>query len=597
MRHIYTFIFLTLTCLSSLYAKEQFKSPVILSLADSTITPYSGGVLPVDKPGEYELITSFEIDNSIIHPAFFIAPFPFPVVISINGEQIYSWGDGGNTKFMANYSAVALTLPDKLIKDSNRFVLRFYTDGTQTKLPDFWIGEKISAQKRAFWQTLLNFSIIRAIVLIALFSTLLLLFYYFFSERKEKLTLILSIFSLSVAGGYSIFIFNNYWFDEVTLFKIARSFHMIMSFTLIYFVSELTGYFKNRLLKYVIACAFLPYVVLTILSSSKMEINYIFNMATHTAIMPLLLIGVGMLSVAAIKRGETRARVMLAAYSVFIFTAFSDLFSQINFEIPFFWKIPYGYAFLLLTGMIVAIADRVKNQKQITDECIAVKAQLQRFDTEQQQTTELIVKLTHYIEHSVSALDNYLMNNLDGFSDCKYPEIRGFIEYIRGIKFGKSFLVDINDESEIWYDSFNLLEHLESFIAFYRMRDSDTAEKINFNIEKENIPNEVWADKAVMFRIYDITIFLCQHKEHLINYSFSYHDEELLIDLTIENSTLTSEYLHDICTIRSNEKLYSNQFIKFLHKLILLMSGTINCNCDNSIHKISIVVPIKRVGK
>jgi hypothetical protein len=592
------FIFLSI---HTLFAKNSMGETSLSPLNDTGSIIYKGGVLPLSEEGEYELSTNFLLDSSIHSPSFFIAPSPYPIEVFINGISIYSWGNGKKCGTMASYSANAINIPQKILLDKNSILIKFYTDGSKTVFPQFWVGEKIIAEKEAFWQTLFNLSIIRAIALMSLFMAPMLLFYFFFSGRKNFLTLQLSFFAFSVAIGYSNFIFNNYWFNELIVFKIARFSNLLMAVSLIFLVVDISNIFTKKIYKLVLVLVFLPYGISIIFAASRKDMNHIFNLASNTLIMPLLVLGFMLLIIASFRKGDIKNRLILIFYTIFIILGFGDLSSQIKFELPYFWKIPYGYALLLFSGIIAALVERVRLLSSVKKELIRTEQKVLNLESENIIRNEIFATLTKYQEISINSTESFLVDNLLGYSSGKHPELHGFFEYTRGFKLGRSYGLDIGDESDVWYEKFDLYEHLNSFIAFYEMRENQEGEECSFGIDKTNMPQFIWGDSVVMFILYDVLLSVLKSQKQIVKCHFYSKRDVLQVEFTSPNGLpvdLCDKILKSlpIARLADNQATnYNNQLIGFFHKLLETESGNIECYKDEIGSQILVTIPVKRV--
>lgn len=340
----------------------QLHGNVWISTERCTIEPLSSSAdwekLPYKEDTVYNLTATgiYRVSGVVVHtgwddsivPTLYIAPSPFPLVVSVNGVEIYRWGDLDKSATLANFSAESIPIYN-LVEGENYFTITFYSDGQSIQFPRFYIGDYNSVSTKATIQTFLNLWMIQAISVMAFFAFLLFLGYAAATGFKDRDILFFSLFALSVFLGYIPFNVNGPTINDIFWFKVSRIGLINLILFIHLFTSEFTDIFKHRLWRVLLAVNVIIGTLFIIEADVKSQVNEIFSIYSIFYVLPLLFLNEFMLVKSAVKQKRSVLYIVLAGYTTLVLAGLYDIYFILLQREPYFWTTPYGYFGLILT--------------------------------------------------------------------------------------------------------------------------------------------------------------------------------------------------------------------------------------------------------
>lgn len=325
--------------------------PADTSISSWGVTQYlKDSVYNLDISGDYRIsgvIVNTGWTDPIV-PTLYIGPSPFPVIITVNGLEVYRWGNLGESSTLANFGAEAILLHN-LHDGENQFEITFYSDGQSIQFPDFFIGTYDKVSNKATVQTFLNLWMIQAISVMAFFAFLLFLGYTAASGFKDRDILFFSLFAFSVFMGYAPFNVNGPTVDDIFWFKVSRIGLINLVLFIHLFTSEFTGLMKNRLWRIFLTLFIAIGTLFIIEVDTKSAVNQIFSVYSVVYILPFLFLNEGLLIRAAIIEKRSVFTIILIGYTALVLAGLYDIYFVLSKREPYFWTTPYGYFALILT--------------------------------------------------------------------------------------------------------------------------------------------------------------------------------------------------------------------------------------------------------
>ncbi len=510
MNRIFMLIFLSLipvfAGLTPISEYNFFFTNPSISIDSAKGMVYEGGVLPIDSAGTYYLQARLP-SNLTSDTKLFLSPSPYAVTLELNGHRIYQWGNGDSTPCLANYNAESVNFPAAFITDTvNTLLISFVSDGARIEFPAVLIGDQKSVARHQFLLTLLNAIGIKIIVGVGFFAFLFLFMYFFTTSARDLNVLFLALFCLSLVAGYNMFVLNSYFFDQVILFKIARVGGAMMSLTIFLFVTSLTGFLSTFLYRLIVSAAFMPYLILILNANSKFQINTIFNAATNTLIFPLLLVGFILLILGLIKSKKVILLAVFIPYLTLMGTVFSDMGYMILFQQPIFWKIPYGYLFVVIGGTFTVLYNRAVRFRFLEQSYAQIENSVSTSETQRKED----VRLNRGFLQQFTMNARYLENSFKTLMDSELPEVchnsaldiySRFVLYT--VQSNNMLYLDKikSGELHLWYDGFCISDMLVNKVDAFQCFAEERGVELRVSIQYPSFPQLVWGDNQAVFQI------------------------------------------------------------------------------------------------
>ncbi len=346
------------------------------SLNEQDLHPYTGQLLDFSKRGVYCLTTKITYDekNSPSTPTLFIGPCSYSVIVTLNGLELYRWGDFKHPVSMTNFAANAIVLSN-ISNGENHLKFYFYSDGKSMPLPHFYVSDYAVVAKASATQTLFNLYLIQGIGIIALFSSLVFFGYSAAAKFQEHDILYFSFFAFTIFMGYGHFIMNSPTSNDLLWFKISRIGYAFAAFLLFLFSCEYTTLLtKKKWVKGAKTFFSLTLIVVTFLffeSKNQGILNERFALFSQLYILPLLFLGYFLLIRTAMKKKKITTLIILGGYSLFLLGTIHDIIFVVLEKEPYFWMTPYGY-FMIITAIIYSLIFRYYHGIKIREETEAL---------------------------------------------------------------------------------------------------------------------------------------------------------------------------------------------------------------------------------
>lgn len=344
-------LLLLLVCSASLSAKEistmnsasiSFYNPD--SLAE-TADPqsYEWNKLPLKKAGIYTIESSFTLKKLHLDSSLFLylPPCPYPCEISINGELLYSYGHLENSTTLANYDAETIKIKTKQVH--NNLKITFYTDGQILAFPKPWVGNEFVTNREAYKQTLLNHTLINAIVVTGIFTSLLFFAMSAISKFKEKDLLYFSLYVLALSCSYLIFLLNSPESNEMLWFTISRISLLYLITFLAFYITEYTKILNTHSFKLFMLLVSIPFAIMILNATTKNEIHIAYLIAVKWVYRPTLFLILGIFTYSLYAKKNLQVLIPLCGFITMLITALRDAKYLEILAWPDFWVLPYGY--------------------------------------------------------------------------------------------------------------------------------------------------------------------------------------------------------------------------------------------------------------
>jgi len=316
--------------------------------AGAEFLPYKGDVPIFPVPGTYLIRSSFEFLLDSSEYALLLPPMPFPVIVVANGQELYRWGEFDKSSCLSNFSAVTIPLKN-LTTGTNTVDLYTFTDGQAIALPLLEIDVVESVVKSTFYRTLFNHYLVQAIAVMALFAFFVFIGHAASSRFHEMDILYFSLMTLMLFFGFSPFVFNYPYSNDVIWFKVSRVGYIYSAYFLYAFCSSFTNLLAQRKFKIAFAVLTIPFAILILDADSKSHLNYWFGIFSMLYIIPLMILNAVLLVIATRKKVRHDIVVILIGYIIFLFGVFYDLSYMIKLYEPYAWLTAYTNFVLICT--------------------------------------------------------------------------------------------------------------------------------------------------------------------------------------------------------------------------------------------------------
>lgn len=314
------------------------------SLNDTIPTQkYSWQKLAEKRKGIYVINTSVTIPKHYLDSSLFLylPPCPYPCEIRINNELLYSYGHLQSSSTLANYDAETIKIRN--FQATNYIKITFYSDGQILAFPKVWIGGEVETSKKAHRQSLLNHTLINAIVVTGVFTSLLFFAMSAISKFKERDLLYFSLYVLSLSFSYINFLFNSPESNEMLWFTVSRISLLYLITFLAFYITEYTKILNTHSFKLFMFLLSIPFAIMILNATTKDEIHIAYLLAVKWVYRPTLFLILGVFTYSLYAKKNLQVLIPLCGFITMLITALRDAKYLEILEWPEFWILPYGY--------------------------------------------------------------------------------------------------------------------------------------------------------------------------------------------------------------------------------------------------------------
>lgn len=391
---------------------------------DYSPEPYLFTSLPFEKEGYYSLEGTITVDSNLLDPSLYIGSTTYPVVISINGERIYQWGDGHKSQHLADYRSHAIGISERY-RGEHKFRIDFWFNGEHFALPELKISERGEMQNRATLISFFNIHLLNGILIAAVFTALLFSGYFLISGMKEQEILYFALFSIALVCSLIIFPLNSQQFPEIPIFKFARVATLFLPFFMMQFVRTYTVVWdRSRLLFWIpLGASLLISVLIAFADKGKVGINRVFNGAGSI----LLMVEFGMVLVILIRAFYTTRKgevaLIFTGFLAFIVLVIHDLYFLRIGILPLFWTVSYGYL-IVSVSMLGAL---ILRQRKAYEDLLYLRVELLEANRKvalEAENRELFIQtIAHELRTPLHGMDGGLRSLRDRIQETPYQEL------------------------------------------------------------------------------------------------------------------------------------------------------------------------------
>lgn len=304
---------------------------------------YNWRKLPFEKIGNHIIESEFSIKRVHLDSTLFLylPPSPYPCKIEVNGELLYNFGYLENSPTLANYDAETIEL--KNLQEKNRIKITFFSDGQIIAFPKLWIGDQATTSKAAYWQSFLNHSLINAIVVTGIFTSLLFFAMSAISKFKERDLLYFSLYVLSLSCSYLNFLVNSPESNEMFWFTVSRISLLYLITFLAFYITEYTKILNTHSFKLFMLLISIPFAIMILNATTKNEIHAAYLLAIKWAYRPTLFLILGIFTYSLYAKKNLQVLIPLCGFVTMLVTALRDAKYLEILAWPDFWILPYGY--------------------------------------------------------------------------------------------------------------------------------------------------------------------------------------------------------------------------------------------------------------
>lgn len=304
---------------------------------------YNWNKLPFKKKGIYVIESEFKIKRFYLDSTLFLylPPTPYPCEIEVNGELLYTYGYLEKSPTLANYDAEVIKI--RKLLEHNKVKITFYTDGQILAFPKLWIGNQITTTKEAHKQSFLNHTLINAIVVTGIFTSLLFFAMSAISKFKDRDLLYFSLYVLSLSFSYLNFLVNSPESNEMFWFTISRISLLYLITFLAFYITEYTKILNTHSFKLFMLLISIPFAIMILNATTKNEIHEAYLLAIKWAYRPALFLILGIFTYSLYAQKNLQVLIPLCGFITMLITALRDAKYLELLVWPDFWILPYGY--------------------------------------------------------------------------------------------------------------------------------------------------------------------------------------------------------------------------------------------------------------
>lgn len=313
------------------------------------------------------------------HWALMMGAGDYPRDVYFNGVLLLQTGDHGANYNSTVYGASAVLLPPQLVRvgEPNVVAVEAFPRNETGSLGDFELGAYPEIAASAFWRDFYNLHMLKAAVVVAASLFLYFVFLFFTTGRTDRRYLYFALMAASFVLSYSNMTFHNAASDVVILEKASRTGLGLTTYFLGCFAMVFSGIGDRR--KWLKPVLFLPILassILILVQPDKEGIVRVFSgFTTNFVLTPGLLLTLGVLVWALVRRREVRVGILLAGYLVTVATSLYDI-SYVNAgATPYAWVVPYGYLALVLAIFFVLAFEQTQVLRKLADQGSRLHAQ------------------------------------------------------------------------------------------------------------------------------------------------------------------------------------------------------------------------------
>jgi PAS domain S-box-containing protein len=347
------------------------RSHLDLSDASPGVRRYSGGALPSgtsSSPRMYTFKASFRVDPSLEGRdlSLYMGLAEYPYRLYLNGVEIFAKGryEGGHYNSSLRAVDSVYLSPDLLRYGDaeNALVLEAYPRYETWGLDRIYIDRKAAVDAAVFLRNFIGINLIQGAFVLVLIIGLYFFALFFVSGRSYPKHLVFSLMCASFCLSYLSVTIHYDANDEVLLEALSKGGLVLMSSLMLVFCCELTSVLNARRVFPLASLALgaaAAGIVMT--RGSKETILAWFGYAMNYLIVPQILVDMGLLVFALVKKGNRYVLPLLAAFAVIIVTGGNDVVHLNESVLPYAWLTAYGYV-----AVVVAIfAILVKEQSDL----------------------------------------------------------------------------------------------------------------------------------------------------------------------------------------------------------------------------------------
>ncbi|MGO8695441.1 MAG: sensor histidine kinase [Rectinemataceae bacterium] len=428
------------------------RSHLDLSAATPGVLHYSGGHLPSDpslRPKMYTFAATFRVDPSLAGSdmALYVGLAEYPLRVYLNGTEIFAEGRYTDGHYNSSLRAVqSVYLSPGLLRygsGENTLVLEAYPRHENWGLDRIYVGRKAAVDSAVFLRNFVGINLIQGASVLVLIIGLYFLALFIFDRRNHIRYLIFSLMCASFCLSY----FNvTVYYDadnEVLLEALSKGGLMLMSSFMLVFCWEFTsGLNRRRIFPLAVLAFGVAAAVLVMTRRSKEDILLWFGYAMNFLIVPQILFDIGILAYTLVAKKGRYVLPLLAAFSVIIVTAGSDVVHLNSSILPYAWFTAYGY--FAVVAAIFAIL--VKEQAELVAANVRLKTELSEHSRAEEIAEKLCISEQLYRDLLERAADGIFLLDGNGSFVMVNSGICEMLGYAREELLGRSILDTYPDE-------------------------------------------------------------------------------------------------------------------------------------------------------
>lgn len=588
-----------------IYISNVYSPPELLN-KNYNYEKYSRSKLPkdVDK-GKY----TFAYRSSFILPDFIdksdaiihASPSDYPFFIYINGQIILKRGFPDSKLYLSDFKGKYQHIPEEIFKKSDSVIVEMYTypKGNSTPPPQISICNRLKGTKKLFWQSALNYSFISGLTFLSFFIFIIYLAFWFGSKKTKKEYLYFSFTSLCISIGYWNIVFSIPTIADLPMWSISRAFFgLAATFLLMLITSILNIEKKMDKINTVIMISALIFSAALLLQKEKSDVENLFQFYTSFQVFPTLLFTMIIFAYNIRKEKDLRKWLVLLGFILTFVSAIHDLYYYKNYQLPYFWKIAYGYSFLELSLLLVLAGDLWDLLEANRKKALILK---EKNNTLSNQSKEIEV-LSKARENFLNNMARELRSPLQGLLSSaellndKYKDESAsimneqFNTYIKNI----NNIIDLSTsdslENSLIISNFSPYSALEILITQFHKRFLNFDSKIEL-LKEGKIPNTVKGDRERFTRVIDniLSVGINYYTSGRLKFKISYNNNTLKLNLTCSNGLFFSPDLFSQIT-NQVDKLDHNSVkdvrdlsLFAIYKIINALKGSIKFENQSSL--------------
>ena len=374
-----------------------------LSAETPGVRRYSGGFLPSglrSSPKMYTFKASFGVDPALkgVDLALYMGLAEYPYRIYLNGFEISSKGRYSSGHYNSSLRAVnsVFLSPDILRYGSpaNDLVLEAYPLYENWGLDRVYVDRRASVERAVFLRNFMGINLIQGAFVLALIIGVYFAALFLVQRRDNGKYIVFSLICVSFCLSYfnvTVHFDSN---DEILLEALSKGGLVLMSSFMLVFCCEFTSVLnRRRIFPLAVLALGILAASLAMTRSSKETLLSAFGYLMNYLIVPQLLVDIGILCYALVRKGNRYVLPLLASFFVVIAAAAHDVVYLDKAVLPYAWLTAYGY----LAVVVAIFATLAKEQGDLYHRSI-------------QQTADLVVD-----QSRIESLNRELTRQKDSF--------------------------------------------------------------------------------------------------------------------------------------------------------------------------------------